>query len=245
MASVSSSRVLLRAQPGDTDGIEVRSEILKVASPVLDGILGDSSATAESEDGADLPILTLGCTADELVAFVTCISMPAGKNHDHSQIHVAMSMYLMEQGAIAMRCLSKYDAKGILLMFDLMSEHLAASSLASRIDCVYAQELADYLYARLATLPDDTLPDAVSEAVYSFLVSRMTAELAPARQLSKYKRWQQPVLCCRAMCWGASAATQPQIDAEAALRASVEAVTLGTLPPKVRVEILVRVIIFG
>jgi hypothetical protein len=47
------------------------------------------------------------------------------------------------------------------------------------------------------------------------------------------------------MCWGASAATRPQIDAEAALRASVEAVTLGTLPPKVRVEILVRVIIFG
>ena len=215
--------VLLRAQLNDTEGVHVRSEILKVVSPVFDGIL-DSHALASAK-GEAVRVITLECTPGELESFVECISTYAsGRKGQLDELSI-----LLKHSTIAMRCLNKYDASGILRVLDLMSECLVESSCSPLAP--YKQTLSNYFDARLAILPDDTLADVIPEAVYRFLTTLMIAKLASVEELRPARFQPQSEYAMSQIC--------------ALRRAILVETTLGTFPPRIMAEVLMRTMLCG
>lgn len=229
IAEAAPSQVLLRARPGDTSGVHVRSEILRIVSPVLDGVLRDAASTGSGVDGVDGAVITLECTAAELEAFVACISMTEGGSPSSGLADDDdLSISLLKQGACAMRCLDKYDASGVMSTLDLVAKCLVKAKLP---DAAATHALTEYLYARLSTLPGETLADAVSESVYNFLAANLAGRLATVRRF--------PVRA------GDSASLpRPLRDAALALHASLQmALVPERVPPKVLAEILMRAMV--
>lgn len=115
-------------------------------------------------------IITIGCTPEELVALVECISMTASGE----KAVILGPDALLKHGACAMRCLVKYEANGVLRTLDLVLNCIIHEARFRPI-------VLEYLNARVVLLPDDAPTDAVSEQVLDFIATRAIESLRPVK----------------------------------------------------------------